>query len=143
MIYIDKKELEQELKWYISSCEFKENGKIKKRGKISERLGWMILEIVKGLAEKRSWSGYTWKDSMISEGVLMVILYVHNYKPDISNSNAFAYIDLIAQNAFIQYIKKQKKHSYIKQYLFDKKDNMDLEIYQTKALDYENLKEND
>ena len=51
-MYVKPEELSKELLEYKNSCEYFPNGKIKKRGKISDQLGQMILNIVEGLARK-------------------------------------------------------------------------------------------
>lgn len=132
--YVDKDELEKELLDYINRCTFKLNHKgekkIKQRAKASDKLGKMIYLIVSGLAKKGNWSGYTWNEDMIGEGIITVIKYMHNFT---EGKNAHAYISKISQNAFIQYIQKQKKHSQIKDELYD--CVLDDE-YMEKALDY-------
>lgn len=54
-------------------------------------------------------------------GILTTIKYVHNFNEEKSN-NPFAYITTIITNSFIGYITKQKRHSQIKNDLFDAKE---------------------
>jgi hypothetical protein len=61
---------------------------------------------------------------------------MHNYNPE-KSPNAHAYITMICNNSFIQYIQKEKKHSAIKQELYDKKDEIDLGEM---SVDYKELK---
>jgi DNA-directed RNA polymerase specialized sigma24 family protein len=70
---------------------------------------------------------------MVGEGILTIIKYMHNVDTE---ANIHAYLTKIAQHAFIQYNKKQKNHSTIKDKLceFDCESE---EEYISKALDYQ------
>lgn len=113
------------------SEEFKEykrklkEGLEAKRPSISPELGCMIYNISENLAKKGNFAGYTWKDDMIQDGCLACVLYLHNYNKDYPN--AFGYVTSICARAFINHIKKQKKHSIIKDVLA----NANLEIAMT------------
>jgi DNA-directed RNA polymerase specialized sigma subunit len=115
----------------------------KKSGKYSENLGGMFLQVATNLSNKANFIGYTWKDEMISEAVLTCIKYSKNFNPEKSN-NAFAYITQICYNAFRNYIKKQNKHSIMKQQLYDKKDLiMGDTRYTYTSIDYTRFKNED
>lgn len=135
-MYLTKEDLEKELVDYKASCTFdNETGKIVKRGKVNDVLGKMIMDITKGLASKGNWNGYTWKEDMIGEGMLIILKYMHNFT---AGRNPHAYLSMIAQNAFIQYIQRQKRHSIIKDrlYQFDIEAEND---YIDKSINYETL----
>ena len=95
--------------------------KFKETTKISEELGDMFMQVASNLSNKANFTGYTWKDEMVSEAVLTCIKYSKNFNPE-KSTNAFAYITQICYNAFRNYITKQKKHSTMKQQLYDRKD---------------------
>ncbi len=115
----------------------------KKSGKYSENLGSMFLQVATNLSNKSNFIGYTWKDEMISEAVLTCIKYSKNFNPE-KSSNAFAYITQICYNSFKGYIKKQNKHSTIKQQLYDKKDLiMGDTRYTYTSIDYTRFKNED
>jgi len=145
---VDNSELMLELEKYVDSCEFKwaqtKKGKwrkkIKKRGKINERLGSMIKAIVNGLAASGNWSGYTWKDDFISQGILTVLLYVHNFDINNEKGNAHGYVTMIAKSAFMQYVKKEKTYSSTKQILYDFKDHFNTDMYGRNNIDYQDVK---
>ncbi|GAG10371.1 unnamed protein product [marine sediment metagenome] len=99
--YVVNKELLAEV------IQFKEDGFM------SEELGNMITMIAQNLANKGNFAGYTWKRDMIGEAVLTCVKYLKNFNPE-KSTNPFAYITTICRNAFINYIRKQKRHSYIK-----------------------------
>jgi len=111
--YVDNEKLHAEMIEYIKEVRIS-----KAAGKplppINNYIGGCILRIAQGLAMKGSFSGYTYKDEMISDGVENCILYIHNYNPDVS-SNAFSYFTFIIFRAFLRRIAKEKKHQYIKQ----------------------------
>ena len=76
-------------------------------------IGESILLICNNLAKKPNFSGYTYKQDMISDGVMDCISAVDNFDPDKTN-NPFAYFTQIAWNAFLRRIQKEKKQTYIK-----------------------------
>jgi len=125
---------------YVSNKEMLEEfRKYKKTGKISNRLGEMFLLIATNLANRSNFIGYTWKDDMIGEAVLTCIKYSKNFDPDKSN-NPWGYISRFCQNSFIEYIKKQKNHSHIKEVLYDNKELVDHDqFYSYKSIDYTDL----
>lgn len=134
-MYLDQKELAEELLKYKEQCTFTEKGKIKKRSQISPRLGKMIFLLVEGLSNRGNWSGYTWKEDMVGEGILTIIKYCHNFT---EGNNAHAYLSKIAENTFKQYIAKQKNHSLIKDKLHGFESKIEDE-YMNKSLDYQNF----
>lgn len=76
-------------------------------------IGECIILICNNLAKKPNFSGYTYKQDMISDGIMDCIAAVDNFDPDKTN-NPFAYFTQIAWNAFIRRIHKEKKQTYIK-----------------------------
>ena len=95
----------------------------KETKKISNELGRMFIIIATNLSKKANFAGYTmvWKEEMIQEAVLTCVKYGKNFNPEKSN-NPFAYITTICYNAFRLYIIKQKRHSEIKDKIFNAKD---------------------
>ncbi len=106
-------------------------------GRISENLGRMLLLIAKNLSHKSNFINYTWKEDMIQEAVFTCCKYLKNFDLDKSN-NPFAYITTICNHAFVNYINKQKRHSEIKDTLFNNRSELEDEvgIYTYKAIDY-------
>lgn len=142
---VDNKELKEELIKYINSCTFKDimnskgelKKKIKNRGKVTPKLGKMIKTIAEGLSTKGNWRNYTWKEDFVSQGILICLKYMHNFNPE-KYDNAHGYINMICYNAFVQYVKNEKNHSYIKQELYDKQN--DIKFEWDKSINYEELK---
>ena len=85
---------------------------------VTKYIGESILLINKNLAKKPNFSGYTYIQEMISDGIIDCIAAVDNFNPDKTN-NPFAYFTQIAWNAFIRRIQKEKKQTYIKHKNFE------------------------
>lgn len=110
--YINNKTLYSAMIQYKNSVEDAEReGKEKPR--VTDYIGQSILLICNNLAKKPNFSGYTYKQDMISDGIIDCIAAVDNFNPDKTN-NPFAYFTQIAWNAFIRRIHKEKKQTYIK-----------------------------
>jgi DNA-directed RNA polymerase specialized sigma subunit len=90
----------------------------KTKPQVSNYIGQSILLICNNLAKKPNFSGYTYKQDMISDGIIDCIAAVDNFDPDRTN-NPFAYFTQIAWNAFIRRIQKEKKQTYIKHKNFE------------------------
>lgn len=108
-------------------------------GKVSEELGAMILKIATNYANKGSFYGYTWKDDMVAEAVMTCLKYMHNFNPmKQKRPNPFAYLTTIIHNSFLNYIRKQKKHSKIKDICYNNCHLIDNEeMYYVKGIDYQ------
>lgn len=110
--YINNKTLYSAMIQYKNSVEeAKKEGSSKPQ--VSRYIGESILLICNNLAKKPNFSGYTYKQDMISDGIMDCIAAVDNFNPDKTN-NPFAYFTQIAWNAFLRRIQKEKKQTYIK-----------------------------
>lgn len=118
--------------------------KYKETDIISEKLGGMIMAIANNYSNKGSFANYTWKEDMVGEAVLTCVKYMHNFDPE-KSKNPFAYFTTIIRNAFLNYIKKQKKHSKIKNTCYNNSyilKEMDGSFFLTlKGINYEIFKE--
>ena len=87
---------------------------------VSNYIGEAIFLICTNLSSKGNFSGYTvqWKQEMLSDAMVDCVAAVDNFDPDKTN-NPFAYFTMIAWNAFIRRIIKEKKHTYIKHKNFE------------------------
>lgn len=72
-----------------------------------------FYKIVKGMASKRNFSGYTYIEDMKSEALEHCVKYADRFNIE-KSQNAFAYFSQIAFNAFIQLINKEKKYAGFK-----------------------------
>ena len=88
------------------------------RPQVSNYIGQSILLICNNLAKRPNFSGYSYKDELISDGVVDCLAAIDNFDPEKTN-NPFAYFTQIAWNAFVRRIQKEHKHSYIKHKNFE------------------------
>ena len=133
----DKKEV-TEVTYYVRNKDLiPEIEKFNESDQISEELGRMLLLIAKNLSNKANFINYTWKEDMVQEAVLTCCKYLKNFDLE-KSKNPFAYITTICSHAFVNYINKQKRHSAIKDTLFNNRHDMedDFGMYQTRAIDY-------
>ena len=72
-----------------------------------------IMQMSTKIATKINFSGYTYKDEMILDGIENCLIYIDNYNPEKSD-NPFAYFSLIIWRSFIRRIKKEKKQADLK-----------------------------
>jgi len=129
--------------YYVTNGELlPEIIKYKESGIMSEELGIMITDIAQNYSKKGSFFGYTWRDDMISEAILTCVKYLHNFNPDKQKTpNPFAYITIICHRAFVNYIKKQKRHSSIKDICYKNEYMLEKEDTYIKGIDYTILKD--
>jgi len=110
--YVNNKSLLEALIQYKADCkEAEECGD--PTPKIPEYIGECIFLISTRLATKPNFSGYSYKDDMISDGIENCIQYIHNFDPE-KSQNPFAYFTQIIWFAFLRRIQKEKKQMYIK-----------------------------
>lgn len=80
-----------------------------------DHFGEMIMLMMKKIATKNNYSGYTWQDEFFSDATIKILKYLHNFNPDMISKisgkkvKAFAYITQIIMNSFIFIINKHKK----------------------------------
>lgn len=87
----------------------------KPKPKVSNYIGQAILKINENLATKSNFGGYSWKDEMISDGVMDCIAAVDNFDATkMAVPNPLAYFTQIAWQAFVRRIQKEKLQNYIK-----------------------------
>lgn len=87
---------------------------------ISNYIAECIMLICNNLSKKPNFSGYTYIQEMILDGMIDCIAAVDNFDPDKTN-NPFAYFTQIAWNAFVRRIHKEKRQTYIKHKNFENK----------------------
>lgn len=81
--------------------------------KVPGYIGDCIFQIANRLATKPNFSGYTYKEDMIMDGIENCLLYINKFDHERS-SNPFAYFTQVIWNAFLRRIAKEKKHLYVK-----------------------------
>jgi hypothetical protein len=78
-----------------------------------ESVGEAALKIATRYSRRSNFCGYTFREDLISNGLLSVILYAHNFDSK-KSSNGFAYITQILHSAFVRTILSENKQSYVK-----------------------------
>lgn len=81
--------------------------------RVPNYIGDCIYQISNRLATKPNFSGYTYKEDMIMDGIENCLLYINNFDPN-KSSNPFAYFTQIIWYAFLRRIAKEKKQMYIR-----------------------------
>jgi len=110
--YVNNPDLLEALIQYQKDCkEAEDSGDEKPR--VPEYIGKCIYQIATRLATKPNFSGYTYKDDMISDGIENCLQYMHNFNPE-KSQNPFAYFTQIIWYAFLRRIAKEKKQMYIR-----------------------------
>lgn len=97
---------------YVNSKEFEEEiRKFYQSERISEKLGDSIIKIANGLSYATNFINYSYKDEMIGDAVVKMFSALKNKKFRLdSGFSPFSYFTTIAFHAFINRIKKEKKH---------------------------------
>ena len=110
--YVNNPEFLQAIIDYKTVCEeAEESGDV--NPPIPNYIGQCIYQIATRLASKPNFSGYSYKDEMISDGLENAVQALGNFDPQ-KSSNPFAYFTQIIWYAFLRRIDKEKKQLYIR-----------------------------
>jgi DNA-directed RNA polymerase specialized sigma24 family protein len=141
--YVNNKDFLEALVQYKKSCQEAEDAG-DERPRVPDYIGTCIYQIGTRLATKPNFSGYSYKEDMISDGIENCLLYINNFDSE-KSSNPFAYFTQIIWYAFLRRIAKEKKQMYIR---FKSSQHMistggtytgeNLEIHLNTAADYMN-----
>ena len=97
--YVNSREFEEEIRAYYKS------------GDVSIKLGESITKIAHGLSFAPNFINYSYKDDMIGDAIVKMFSALRNKKFKLdSGFSPFSYFTTIAFHAFINRIKKEKKH---------------------------------
>lgn len=110
--YINNKEFYKLLVDYKAKCQQAEE-EDKPVPRIPEDIGQCFYMIARRLSSKGNFSGYTYKEEMISDALENCVVAVHSFKPE-KSQNPFAYFTQIIWYAFLRRIEKEKKQTYVK-----------------------------
>lgn len=99
--------------FYIDPVVFKQQLADYYKNNINEDvIAESISKIAYGLSYSSNFINYTYKDEMIGDAIVKMFTAVKNKKFNIdSEHNPFSYFTTIAFHAFINRIKKEKKHN--------------------------------
>lgn len=81
--------------------------------RVPNYIGDCIYQIANRLATKPNFSGYSYKEDMIMDGIENCLLYINNFDHE-KSSNPFAYFTQVIWFAFLRRIQKEKKQLYVK-----------------------------
>ena len=98
--------------YYVDPSEFKESlRKYYETDNLTDDLAENIKKIAYGLSYNSSFINYTYKDDMIGDSLIKMYSALKGKKYKFSaESNPFSYFTTIAFNAFVNRIKKEKRH---------------------------------
>jgi len=99
--------------FYDALVDYKNKMSETPNAKVPNYIGQCIMAICTKLSTKPNFSGYSYREEMIADGIENCIASVNGFDPN-KSSNPFAYFTQIAWNAFIRRITKEKKQQYIK-----------------------------
>lgn len=107
--YVDKQEFYNEMKeWKEAITEAEASGD--PVPPMPECIGKKIILIAEGVARRNNFSGYTYKDEMILDGIENCVRYGHNFDHE-EYDNPFAYFSQMVYFAFVRRIKAEKKEA--------------------------------
>lgn len=109
--YVDNEALLAALKEYRALYEQTEAQK-KPPPPVTPYIGESITKIATKLASRYNFVNYTYKDEMISEGVLNCIKYIKNFDPK-KSKNPFCYISQICWHSFVRVIQNEKQQKFV------------------------------
>ena len=111
--YVNNKDLLEALIKYQEACREAEDEGAEIKPRVPDYIGKCIYQIATRLATKPNFSGYSYKEDMISDGIENCLQYIHNFNPE-KSQNPFAYFTQIIWYAFLRRIQKEKKQMYIR-----------------------------
>lgn len=110
--YIDNKTFLSYLVDYREVCAQADAAE-QPKPQVTEKIGLCLFQIANRLATKPNFSGYMFKDEMISDGIENAVDAVLKFNPE-KSQNPFAYFTQIIWYAFLRRIQKEKKQMYIR-----------------------------
>jgi DNA-directed RNA polymerase specialized sigma24 family protein len=98
--------------YYVSPKEFKESlGRFYESDILTDDLAENVKKIAYGLSYNSNFINYTYKDDMIGDALIKMYSALSRKKYSFKEeTNPFSYFTTIAFNAFINRIKKEKRH---------------------------------
>lgn len=95
----------------------------KEKGKLSNELAKMLMMLTRKYAQRPCFSGYTYKEDMISEALANLCQNALKFNPE-KSKNPFAFYTSCINNSFLQFLNVEKKHRRIRdQLLIDMGEN--------------------
>ena len=108
------KSREDKKKYYVNGSEFRQaitDYYATDSEDLPDQLAIYIKKIADGLSYAPNFINYSYKEDMVGDAIVKMLSALRSRKFDInSESNPFSYFTTIAFHAFINRIKKEKKH---------------------------------
>lgn len=111
-MYLDKVELHNALVEYLTQCENCIEQGIE-RPRIPEYIGECIYLLNHNLAKRANFSGYSFKEDMIDNGIELCLRYIRNYNFRKYN-NPHAFFTYYAWRGFVDIINAEEDQAYIR-----------------------------
>ena len=105
--YVNNKEFTLALDEYSRACRTAETEE-QPKPQMSNYLGSCVMKMANRLATSPRFSGYSYRDEMIQNGILAAVKYAHKFNGD-KFDNGFAYVTQILFSHFVITIKNEKK----------------------------------
>jgi hypothetical protein len=108
---LTKKEKKEKIH-YVNAKEFEEGIRtFYAAGTLTEYLGESVSKIANGLSYAPNFMNYSYRDEMVGDAIVKMIAALKHKKFNLdSGYSPFSYFTTIAFHAFINRIKKEKKH---------------------------------
>ena len=128
--YINKKDFLDALVAYKSDCAATTSQGLPDP-LMPNYIGECFKKIAEGVCKNWRFSRYTYKEEMISDGIMNCLLYFRNFDPEHPKANPFGYFSMYAFNAAKQRINIEKDEQYVKYMTLIRSGVLD-ECYETK-----------
>jgi DNA-directed RNA polymerase specialized sigma subunit len=110
--YVNNADFLEAITKYKKECE-DSRAKGKQIPVIPDYIGNCIFHIANRLATRPNFSGYSFREDMVMDGVENCLKYIEKFDPE-KSTNPFAYFTQVIWFAFLQRIAKEKKFLYTK-----------------------------
>lgn len=88
----------------------------KEKGRITDRLGRMLLLLTDRYSRKANFNGYSYREDMVSAAIINLVQNALKFDPE-KSQNPFAFYTTAIKNSFLQYMLEEKKQRYIRDQL--------------------------
>lgn len=129
--YLDKVEMSNAIRAYRQKCTECETAGLE-TPQIPEYIGQCLLDICTGFSMRPNFSGYSFREEMVSDAIVVCLKYVRSFDPDMVSKitgylvSPLAYFTQCAYHAFINRITKEANEAKIKLELVK---SMDLDTF--------------
>lgn len=100
-IYVNNREFQQLI------IDYKSIKSKNPQTKIPDSIGKILMLIAQRLSTRFNFNGYTFRDEMVSDGILRAVEVFDNFDPE-KSSYPFSYFSKVIFRSFIQRIKREK-----------------------------------